>query len=209
MAGVTVLAIQGGSQLNLLTRRRPVTTLADFRGLRIRTPSEIAPLLRSLGADPVTMPMAEVYSALSKGVIDGVVAPPDTLSSLHFNEVAPYLNAWSIPRGAYPGRAISNKALARLPADLQSLLKASQPYWEGQLNASVEHGRKAGLAFGHAHHEHFLPVPADQQASFIRQYNAASLGRAMALSGAKFDAKAMFEEAARAVAAQRSGRPAC
>ena len=36
------------------------------------------------------MPMGEVYSALAKGVIDGVVAPADTLRSLHFAEVAHY-----------------------------------------------------------------------------------------------------------------------
>jgi TRAP-type C4-dicarboxylate transport system substrate-binding protein len=49
-------------------------------------------VLRRFGADPVDMPMGEVYSALAKGVLDGVVAPADTLRSLHFAEVAHYFN---------------------------------------------------------------------------------------------------------------------
>ena len=67
-------------------------TLADLKGLRLRAPAELLPVLRHFGADPVDMPMGEVYSALAKGVLDGVVAPKDTLKSLHFAEVAHYFN---------------------------------------------------------------------------------------------------------------------
>ncbi len=59
MRGLHVLAVQGGALPHVLTRERPVTMLKDFSGLRMRTPSEIAPLLRSIDADPVTMPMAK------------------------------------------------------------------------------------------------------------------------------------------------------
>ena len=74
--------------------------------MRIRVPTELLGVLRELGADPVNMPMGEVYSALAKGVIDGVVAPTDTFSSLHLAEVAHYFTQLRIPRGAYPARAM-------------------------------------------------------------------------------------------------------
>ena len=48
------------------------------------------------------MPMGEVYSALAKGVIDGVIAPADTFKSLHFAEVAHYFTA--LPSRAAPIR---------------------------------------------------------------------------------------------------------
>ncbi len=57
----------------------------------------------------VDMPMGEVYSALAKGVLDGVVAPADTLRSLHFAEVAHYFNTIRIPRGAYAARAMGEE----------------------------------------------------------------------------------------------------
>ena len=71
-------------------------------------------MLRHFGADPVEMPMGEVYSALAKGVLDGVIAPADTLKSLHFAEVAQYFNTLSVPRGAYAARAMGDAALAGL-----------------------------------------------------------------------------------------------
>ncbi len=64
-----------------------------------------------LGADPVNMPMGEVYSALAKGVIDGVVAPADTIKSLHFAEVARHFTTIRFSRGAYPARAMSDARL--------------------------------------------------------------------------------------------------
>jgi TRAP-type C4-dicarboxylate transport system substrate-binding protein len=86
--GLKVLAIQGGLIPWIVTRNRPVRSLADLRGMRLRAPTELLGVLEELGADLVNMPMGDVYSAMSKGVIDGVVAPPDTFAALHFAEIA-------------------------------------------------------------------------------------------------------------------------
>ena len=102
MDGLEVLAVQGGLLPGILTRSRPVRGLADLRGMRIRAPTELLAVLSSLGADPVNMPMGDVYSALAKGVIDGVVAPPDTLRSLHLVEVADYFYEIKVPRSMAP-----------------------------------------------------------------------------------------------------------
>ena len=86
LRGLKVLAIQGGSLPGIITRDKPVRTLADLRGMRIRVPTELLNVMRELGADPVNMPMGDVYSALAKGIIDGVVAPTDTFRALHLSE---------------------------------------------------------------------------------------------------------------------------
>lgn len=205
MAGVRVLAVQGGNLPNLITRERPVRTLADFRGLRLRTPSEVAPLLRSLGADPVTMPMGEVYSALSKGVIDGVVAPADTIRSLHFSEVARYLSTLEVARGAYPSRAISERAWRRLPADLQKVLEDNQSVWEAALSEEVIKSEQAGIDFGRKTGIVTVnPAPAEQQ-RFSRLYNDMSLR--IALRQAPDWGPAMFRRAQAAITEIRAGRP--
>jgi len=209
MAGVRVLAIQGGSLPNVITRGRPVRTLADFRGLRLRTPAEFAPLLRQLGADPVTMPMAEVYSALSKGIIDGVVAPPDTLKAMHFSEVANTLSYFSTPRGAYPARAISLRAWRRLPPDLRAVLSDSEGFWEDQLDARVKQAASDGTAFGHAHGERFVQPSVADQAMFLSLYDASSLKQAASRSAPGFDGLAMYAAAHQAIARLEKGQPAC
>ena len=209
MAGVRVLAVQGGNLPNILTRSRPVTALDQIRGMRLRTPAELAPLLRQFGASPVTMPMGEVYASLSKGGIDGVIAPADTLKSLHFSEVAPYLSQLAIPRGAYPARAISDRAWARLPPELQADLADSQTYWQDQLDSSVVAAERAGLTFGRTHGERVTPVGPAEQAQFDRLYDAASLEHARSSSTPAFDGPAMFKAAQQAIAALKAGRPAC
>ena len=78
--------------------------------------SDAVDVLKQLGADPVNMPMSEVYSALAKGVIDGVVAPADTIKSLHFSEVAKHFTSIRFSRGAYPARAVSDQAWRRFGA---------------------------------------------------------------------------------------------
>jgi TRAP-type C4-dicarboxylate transport system substrate-binding protein len=209
MAGVKVLAIQGGNLPNVLTHSRPILTLADFRGMRLRAPSETAPLLRELGADPVTMPMAEVYSSLSKCVIDGVVAPEDTLKSLHFSEVARTLSLFSFPRGAYPARAISLRSWARLTPDLQAILTSSQPFWEDRLNTELARAQATGADFGKAHGEHFISPPPSEEVTFLAKYDAASFAQAKRASDPRFDGVAMFKAAHLAIANLRRGQPPC
>jgi TRAP-type C4-dicarboxylate transport system substrate-binding protein len=209
MAGVHVLAIQGGSLPNVITRSRPLRTLDDFRGLRLRTPSELAPLLRQLGADPVTMPMADVYSALSKGVIDGVVAPPDTLRSLHFAEVADTISLFAVPRGAYPARAISARSWARLPPKLQAVLAANEPYWEDQLDRRVAAAAADGLAFGRAHGERVVQPTEAEQGRFLVRYDATDLAEAKREATPDFDGPAMLAAAHQAIARLHAGQPAC
>ena len=133
LEGLHVLAVQGGNFPGILTTERPVKSLSDLKGLRLRAQSENIEVLKSLGVDPVNMPMGEVYSALAKGVIDGVVAPADTIKSLHFSEVAKHFTTMRFSRGAYPARAMSDKAWRRLPPDLQHLLVAFKPVWEACL----------------------------------------------------------------------------
>src|SRR5690606_24887589 len=114
----------------IVTRQRPIRTIADLKGLRLRAPTELLSVLKNLGADPVNMPMGEVYSALAKGVIDGVVAPVDTFRTLHFAEVAKYYSELKVPRGAYPSRAIGTRAWNRLSVEHRALLEDAVPVWE-------------------------------------------------------------------------------
>jgi len=70
--------------------RRPVSTMADLRGLKIRVipnPSFIA-LFRALGAAPTPMAFGEIYTALQQGVIDGAENDQVTYLSSRHAEVA-------------------------------------------------------------------------------------------------------------------------
>lgn len=148
LEGLKVLAVQGGSLPGIVTRDRPVHTLADLKGLRLRAPTELLSVLETFGVDAINMPMGDVYSAMAKGEIDGVVAPADTFRALHFAEVAHYFADLPIPRGAYPARAMNIARWNGLSPELRAILEAGTPVWEAALAREV---RKAlGTGFDEA-----------------------------------------------------------
>ena len=73
---------------------RPIETLADFEGLRIRLQPNQTHLdtFRAIGANPVAMDISEVYSALQQGVLDGQENPYSINTTRSFFEVQEYLS---------------------------------------------------------------------------------------------------------------------
>jgi TRAP-type C4-dicarboxylate transport system substrate-binding protein len=193
--GLEVLAVQGGNLPGIITRSRPVHGIADLAGLRIRAPNELLEVLRSLGADPVNMPMSEVYSALAKGILDGVVASADALRALHLAEVGHHYAGLAIPRGGYPARAISTRALARLSPSLRALLRESGPVWEQALASELRRALEAGQRYGHEQGMSFVTLAPREQRRFDRAYEAAALRGAKLLAARGVDGVAMYERA--------------
>lgn len=182
---LTVLAVQGGNLPGLATTDRPVRRLQDLRGLRLRTQRDMVNVVRAYGADPVDMPMADVYSAMAKGIIDGVIAPADALSSMHLAEVSNYYTRLDLPRGAYPARAIARERLAQLPRDVQRLLLESGPQWESFIALQVNRGLDQGLAKAREGNVQLLRLAAQDDARLQALYhqNAMVLARELDSDG--------------------------
>jgi|SRR5690625_3002108 len=76
-----------------LTSNKPVESLDDLNGLKIRVPSIEASIegWQALGANPTPMSFNEVYSSLQTGVIDGQENPVLFASNARIQEVQNYL----------------------------------------------------------------------------------------------------------------------
>lgn len=72
-----------------LMTKDPVTSLEDIEGLKIRVPNNdiSVKMFNLLGAASTPMALAEVYTSLSQGVVDGVENPLTTLYNNAFQEV--------------------------------------------------------------------------------------------------------------------------
>src|SRR4030043_503473 len=69
--------------------KKPVKTLEDVKGLKIRTPGgHQTNYIKSLGAEPIFMPLGDVYLAMETGTIDGIVTCPPMVLSFKLYEVA-------------------------------------------------------------------------------------------------------------------------
>ncbi|HEY5807388.1 MAG TPA: TRAP transporter substrate-binding protein DctP [Povalibacter sp.] len=193
--GLHVLAVQGGNLPGIVTRDRPVRTLVDLKGLRLRAPSELLAVLKDLDADPVDMPMREVYSALAKGVLDGVVAPADTLRSLHFGEVARYFTEMEIPRGAYAARAMGERRWTALEPWQRKLLQRGIAIWEDALASELIAANQAGYAMGREQGVTFFTMPPAERARFETIYVRDGETRARSLTQFDIDGLPTFERA--------------
>jgi TRAP-type transport system periplasmic protein len=208
--GLVVLAVQGGNLPGIVTRGKPVKSLSDVRGMRLRAPAELLPVLKYFGADPVDMPMGEVYSALAKGVIDGVVAPADTLKSLHFAEVAHYFNTIAIPRGAYAARAMGERRWESLTPAQQEILKRGVKVWEDALSEELTKAERSGAEAGHAHGMVFADMPAGDFQEFLNTYNQFAERGAKSLKRFDIDGMKSYRYArALAADANHGGPVAC
>jgi TRAP-type C4-dicarboxylate transport system substrate-binding protein len=208
--GLKILALQGGTLPGLLSRNREVRTLADLKGMRIRVPTELLNVMRDLGADPVSMPMGDVYSSLAKGVLDAVVAPKDALKSMHFGEVAKYYTELEVPRGAYPSRAMGERRWNALSDQERAILEASISVWEAALSRETLAAVKSGEAEGRAQHVAFIPVAPDEQRRFDELYEDDAARNAASLDRFGIDGMAVFRDARQvAEGIERTGTVTC
>ena len=71
--------------------QKRVEHISDLRGLKIRTSPTYISIIEGVGAIPVRIPSAELYTALDRGVIDGYCYPIMSLKELGFTEVTKYI----------------------------------------------------------------------------------------------------------------------
>lgn len=83
---VKVMFLHGAAP-GLIFTRKPIKSTEEVKGLRIRANAENAPIVKALGAAPVTMPVTEAYDALSRGVVDGTLFPIEALQGFRIAEV--------------------------------------------------------------------------------------------------------------------------
>ncbi len=71
--------------------KKPVYSLRDLQGLKIRGYSEVTNMaIKAVGASPVFLGAGEMYMALQTGTIDGVLTGPTSILHRKLYEVAPY-----------------------------------------------------------------------------------------------------------------------
>jgi len=73
----------------LHSRTKPIQSIEQLQGLKVRGPSRLATrMLTQLGASAVGMPLPQIPDALSKGVIDACALPWDIVTSVKVHELA-------------------------------------------------------------------------------------------------------------------------
>ena len=109
---------------------KPVKSMADLRGLKLRAPTRLTnKFIAMLGATPVSMPVPQVGDALSKGVIDGAVVPYEVVPAVKIQELVKFHTETDPAEPAFYTStfifAMNKAKYESLPADLKKVIDAN------------------------------------------------------------------------------------
>jgi len=109
----------------ILFCKKPITKLADIKGMKVRTYDQnLAKFVELVGGTPVPISFADTHQSLSLGVVDCAITGPSSANSAGWPEVTTH----QLPLGfqmALNGYAITMKAWNQLKPDQQAKMKAA------------------------------------------------------------------------------------
>ncbi len=119
--GVKVLELNGCIQAFIWTKK-PARTMEDLKGLKIRSPGgHQTNYIKALGAEPVFMPLGEVYMAMETGTIDGIVTCSPLVLAYKLHEVAKH-GVMATFGCVTEGVVMNLKAWDKTPEDLKLII---------------------------------------------------------------------------------------
>ena len=129
----------GGQEMGLFSNKK-ATTMADFKGMRLRTVGWYMDIMNKLGASVSPLPGGEVYLALERGVIDAAeFSSPAINFPMGFDDITKYVIEPGVHQPSVQCTVFfNNEAWNSLPADLQYIVKIAAKETQLWSNAWIE-----------------------------------------------------------------------
>ncbi|MBN1846977.1 MAG: TRAP transporter substrate-binding protein [Deltaproteobacteria bacterium] len=164
---VHVLYMHGPGRNVLSTRSVPIRKLSDMKGLVLRASGGATSTITAFGATPRALPMGDAYAALSKGVVEGQFAVPETLKGWKHGDVVKYVTIPPVSTSSCQYVVINKKKWDSLPPDIQKIfneVSANFPDYHGYV---WEYYDKIGLEyFQSLPGREIIVLPNDQRAEW-------------------------------------------
>jgi hypothetical protein len=197
-----LLAIHSTTNVVISTANKPVLSLQDIKGLKLRSPSRITSLvLSAMDGTPVNIPLAQTTESISKGVIDGTMAPWEILPATKVDEVTKYHMEGQPGQPGLaqtPAVVLMNKAkFDSLAPDLKAVINKHSGAWLVDLiGAAFDSGNEAARKKMTAQGNKILMIKIDEyaamkaaaapiEADWIKQANARGLDGAKLVGDAR------------------------
>jgi TRAP-type C4-dicarboxylate transport system substrate-binding protein len=114
----------------LLHTIKPVSTLEDMKGMKIRSTGLSSKVVTSLGGVPVAMPQGSTYESLQKGVVDGTIGPFEVLKGWKQGEVIKSTtNCSSVGYTTTMFVVMNKQKWNTLPKDIQKIISDVNQEW--------------------------------------------------------------------------------
>ncbi|MDA7816769.1 TRAP transporter substrate-binding protein DctP [Sulfurimonas sp.] len=106
--------------------RKPIESLADMQGLKMRIPGLGGEVFSKMGVNPILLPAGEIYTSLERGVIDATewVGPALDIK-MGFHKVAPYYySGWHEP-GSILELTFNKQFFSKLSLEQQAMIEVA------------------------------------------------------------------------------------
>jgi TRAP-type mannitol/chloroaromatic compound transport system substrate-binding protein len=132
----------GGQEMGFFSNKR-ATSMADYKGMRLRTPGWFMDIMNRLGASVTPLPGGEIYLALERGVIDAAeFSTPAINYPMGFDDITKYVLTPGVHQPSVQCALFINMdSYNKLPADLKWIIdiaaKETQLWsaaWQENLN---------------------------------------------------------------------------
>lgn len=198
---VQVIALQVHGPGVIHTADKPVKSVADMKGLKLRAPTRQATkLLASLGATPVGMPLPGIPDALSKGTINGCVIPWEVVPSVKVHELTKFHAEFDPAGGALYTTtfvmAMNKAKYNSLPADLKKVIDNNSGMatsaWLGKVQQGGDvAGRKSAVDHGNT----IFTVGAAEAQEFRRKSRSIEVEWVEDMNKRGFDGRKLLDTA--------------
>ncbi|HEY5912612.1 MAG TPA: TRAP transporter substrate-binding protein [Verrucomicrobiae bacterium] len=163
LADVKVLYVHAHGP-GILASKKPVKSLADLKGLKVRATGLSAKIVESLGGTPVAMSQPETYEALSKGVVDATLCPIETLKGWKQGETIEYVvDSTAIGYTTAMFVVMNKDKWAALPADVQKIFTDVSQEWVAKHGEAWDQADQAGRDFVTQLKRQFVQLPEAEQ----------------------------------------------
>ncbi len=150
---------------SMIISKKPVRRLEDMKGLTIRAPGRFGDVISALGGTPAPTHIMETYAAISKGVIDGVFTPYETLRTFKFAEVAKYVTNTAFIGPCYPFYvAMNKKSYQKLPPDLKEIFDTLTGEYKERYALMWNGIEFPGTSFGEEKGVEYIELAAEEAA---------------------------------------------
>jgi len=114
--------------------RKPINSLADMQGLKMRIPGLGGEVFSKMGVNPILLPAGEIYTSLERGVIDATEwVGPALDMKMGFYKVAPYYySGWHEP-GSVLELTFNKHVWNKLAFEHQSMIEVAS----SEMNANM------------------------------------------------------------------------
>jgi TRAP-type C4-dicarboxylate transport system substrate-binding protein len=163
MAGVHVLYIHAHGP-GLLASKKPVRTLAEMKGLKVRATGLSQKIVTALGGTPVSMPQSETYESLSKGVVDATLCPIETLKGWKQGEVISSVTDATAVGYTTAMFVVMNKGKwDSLPPDVQQIITEVSAEWVARHGQAWDQADADGREFVKSLNREMISLSAEEQ----------------------------------------------